>query len=176
MSEPNPVDDEFLYNLIILGGVGSPGMVTLSGHDREIDWDIKTGPGQSGASTTLKAKKLVEFTASFYLADQEDFDNWPSFKELIESTVKGKGQALDIFHPDLAANGIKSVVLKSFGGVVHDKKGGQTIAVKFLEYSPPKKATVNPSGSKSKPKADPNAAANAELARLTAQYQATPWG
>ncbi len=177
---PNPFDDEDLYECIFLGGFRSPGQVkSITGHDREIDWDIKVGAGQTGATTTLKAEKPAEITVTLYLADVEEFNLWPAFRDLVESTVKGTGKALDIYHPDLASNDIKSVVMKSIGGVVHDGKGGQTIAIKLLEYKPPKPKAVTPSGSKAnaKPKGpDPNAAANAELAALTEQYKNTPWG
>jgi len=45
MSAPNPIDDEELFASIELGGVKSPGKVTLSGHDRKATWDVKKGPG-----------------------------------------------------------------------------------------------------------------------------------
>ena len=178
----NPVDDEDLYEAIVLGGVKSPGRVTLSGHDREIDWDVKQGPGLSGATTTFKVEKPCEFTATFYLVLDpaegiNDYDDWPQFLDVINSTVAGKTpKALDIYHPDLASNGIKSVVKKSVGGVIHDGKGGATIAVKFLEYKPPKPKGGSPKGSKTTKKTDPDQAALDELAKLTKQYQATPWG
>ena len=176
MAEPTPLTDEELFNSIIFpGGVLSPGVVTLSGHDREIDWDVKVGPGTTGGTTTLKAQKLADFTATFYLADDDDFQAWPAFKTLLMTSIKGKGKGLDVYHPDLERNDIKSVVLKGIGGTVHDKKGGQTIAVKLLEYRPPKPINVSPVGSAAA-KADPNAAAKAELAALTKQYQKTPWG
>lgn len=169
--EPDPINDPELYDSIELGGASSPGVVKLSGHDRKINWDVKAGAGQAGASTTLKDVPLIEFSAAFYLADGEEIGQWPAFRDLINSTISGaQPKALDVYHPDLATNKIKSVVLSSFGGVVHDGKGGQTITVKFQEYSPPK-----PKGGSPKPK-DPNAAANAELAALTRQYAATPWG
>ncbi len=173
--QPDPINDPDLYDVIDLAGTKSPGQVKLSGHDREIDWDIKTGAGQSGATTTLKAEKLVTFTASFFLSDADDFAAWPAFPALIKTSISGKGKALDVYHPDLDRQGIKSVVMASIGGVVHDGKGGQTIAVKLLEYKPPKPVKVTPFGSTNKKGPDPNAAANAELAQLTAQYQATPW-
>jgi hypothetical protein len=178
---PNPIDNEELYNQIELGNLKSPGKVTLSGHDRKIDWDVKVGPNMSGASTTLKGVPPVEFTATFYLVQDvaqgvDDFADWPAFLNLINSTVSGKKpKALDIYHPDLAANDIRSVVKKGVGGMVHDGKGGATVAVTFLEYKPPKPKTVTPLGSK-KAEVDPNAAAKEELARLTKQYQETPWG
>jgi hypothetical protein len=186
LHEPNPLDDSELYDGIVLGGVKSPGKVTLSGHDRKINWDVKAGAGQSGATTTLKDIPPIEFSVAFYLLRDDaqgidDFIDWPAFRETINSTIAGpKPKALDIYHPDLAANGIKSVVLASFGGTVHDGKGGQTITVKFQEYKPPKPKTGTPSGSKTNGKVpappDPNAEANAQLAALTKQYQATPWG
>lgn len=181
----NVIDNEDLYNVITLAGVNSPGKVTLSGHDRKIGWDVKSGPSQKGASTTLKEIPPMAFKASFYLVrdDSQGIDQiseWPDFATLINSTVNGsKPKALDIYHPDLAANKFTSVVLANMGGAVHDGKGGVTYVVEFQEYAPPKPKGGSPSGSKTaKPTAapDPNAAANAELAALTATYATTPWG
>jgi hypothetical protein len=178
--EPNPLDDEQLYDGIVLGGVQSPGKITLSGHDRKIGWDVKKANGQKGATTTLKEILPIEFTCTFYLLRDDaqgidDLVDWPAFRDLIYGTVYGTTpKALEIYHPDLASNKIKSVVLANFGGAVHDGKGGQTIVVKFQEYSPPKPAGGSPNGSKTKP--DPDADAKKQIAALTAQYAATPWG
>lgn len=184
---PNPIDDEELYDAIYLAGVRSPGKVTLSGHDRKIGWDIKKGSAQSGASMSRSSEDPIEFTASFYLVRDDaigvdDFAEWPAFLALIQSTVaSATPKALDIYHPDLAEVDIKSVVEGTLQGTVHDGKGGQTKNVKFIEYRPAKSKGGSPSGSKSKPKTagaapDPNQAALDELARLTKQYQDTPWG
>lgn len=185
----NPVDVEELYNSVYLAGVRSPGVVTLSGHDRKVTWDVKSGPGLSGATTTLKEIPPIEFTATFYLVKDDSqaidqFVEWESFLRVIESTISGaKPKAVDIYHPDLAAQTppIASVCKGSVSGVVHDGKGGQTIAVKFQEYRAPKKTGGTPAGSSTKSKAqtkapDPEAAALAEIDKLTKQYQATPWG
>lgn len=183
----NPIDNEELYNSILLAGKKSPGKVTLSGHDRNVEWDVKTGVALKGATTSVKGIPPISFTATFYLVrdDAQGIDqlaDWPAFVQVIESSIaekNGKAQpkALDIYHPDLASQNppIVSVCKASVGGVVHDGRGGQTIVVKFQEYRPPQPITVTPSGSSSK-KADPDAAALAELDRLTQQYQKTPWG
>jgi hypothetical protein len=184
VSAPNPVDNEELYDAIVLGGQRSPGVVALSGHDRVIGWDVKKGAGQSGATTTRTSEDPAEVTCSFYLVKDDaqgidDFAQWPAFLALAKSTVAGaKPKALDIYHPDLAENDIKSVVLKKVGGVVHDGMGGQTRTLVFLEYRPPKPkgGTPKASGTKKPKENDPNAEALAELARLTKQYQDTPWG
>lgn len=181
MSNINPIDNEELYDSIVLAGVKSPGRVTISGHDRKINWDIKDGQGQAGATTTVKNIPPVEFTCSFYLVKDiaqgvDDIEDWPAFLGLINSSLVGtKPKALDIYHPDLAANLITSVCKSSIGGVVHDGKGGQTVVIKFLEYKPPKPAGGSPNGSATAQE-DPNATANAELAALTKQYNNTPWG
>ena len=175
--EPDPLNDEALFNVIELGGVASPGVVkSITGHDRAINWDVKDGEGQTGASSTLKNIPLRVITVTFYLANEEQIGQWPEFRELCYSTIKGaKPKALDIYNPDLEATEVRSVTLANMGGVVHDGKGGQTIAVKFQEYAPPKPKGGTATGSKSK-KADPNAALNAELAALTQKYRETPWG
>jgi hypothetical protein len=178
---PNPIANPELYDSIVLGGMTSPGRVTLSGHDRGAKWDVKEGNGQEGASTTLKAIPPGTFKASFYLVDEEDFEAWDDFQDLIDSTISGpKPKALDIYHPDLARNGFTSVVKGKVYGAVHDGKGGLTIAVDFQEYKPAKPKGGSPSGSTATKKKDtapdPNAARLAELARLTEEYKRTPWG
>ena len=89
MSVINPLDDPALYNVVELGGVQSPGRVTITGHDRKQGWDIKKGSGQKGATTTRSTVDPVEFTCSFYLADREDFDAWPTFLATVNSTADG---------------------------------------------------------------------------------------
>lgn len=177
---PNPIDNPELYDVVIVAGEASPGVCKITGHDRKIGWDIKAGSGQSGATTTLKDVPPVEFTLTLKLVTYEDFADWPAFQALIESTVAGATpRALDIYHPDLAANDISSVVKATVGGMIHDGLGGATVAIKLLEYKPPKSKGGSPNGSKTKPKAkgaDPNQAALDELARLTKQYKETPWG
>ncbi len=171
----NPIDNESLYDSILLANKRSPGFVTLSGHDRNQKWDIKQADGHGGASTTYKGEEIAQFTASFYLVkdpvlDLDEFAEWGAFASLIRRSLppKGKPKALDVYHPDLAANDIKSVCQASIAGMVHDGKGGATVAVKFIEYRPPKKKGGVPSGSITKPP-DPNADLKARIAALTAE-------
>lgn len=177
---PNPLDNEELYDAIVLAGAASPGVVKLTGHDRVIGWDVKKGAGQSGATTTRTSEDPAEVTCSFYLATLEDIEAWPAFLAVARATVSGpEPKAADFYHPDASENDIKSVVLKKIGGVVHDGKGGQTRTLVFLEYRPPKPKGGTPKGSTTKTtkKApDPNQAALDELAKLTSEYKSTPWG
>ena len=169
---------ENAYGKILLGvpPVISPGVVKLSGHDRNKKWDIKSAKGQAGATTTLQGDDPAQFTATFYLAgDDEDgsseLDEWGAFQALIEATTNGpKPVALPIYHPDLVRNRITEVVNAGVSGMVHDGKGGATVTVKFIEYKPPKKKpAAKPQakpGAAPNAKPDPNAAAKRELAAL----------
>ncbi|MCL2777717.1 MAG: hypothetical protein FWD73_06905 [Polyangiaceae bacterium] len=180
MSAVNPIDNEDLYDTLLLGGVRSPGIVKLSGHDRMVGWDVQKAKGQKGASMTRTSEDPIAFTASFFLADIDDIEAWPAFLDVINSTVSGPTpKALDIYHPDLAEQYIKSVVKNGTVGTAHDGKGGQTKAVKLIEYFPPKPAGGSPSGSQSKAasktEVDPNADLKQQLKSLTDQYNSTPW-
>jgi hypothetical protein len=175
---PNVVDNEILYNVISLAGQHSPGKVTLSGHNRKINWNINAGYALDGATITFRNMPPIEFTASFYLVKDfaqgiDDYTAWDNFRPIIDATLAGaKPHAVAIYHPDLIENDIKFVCKAEIGGRVYDGKGGCTIAVKFQEYRAPKKKSGAPVP---KPENDPNAALKAEVASLTARYQATPW-
>lgn len=179
---PNVFDNEDLYNVIVLGGVTSPGKVTLSGHDRKHEWDVKSGPSLKGATVTLKSTPPVEFTATFTLTKDptlglDELTDWDAFQVVIDSCLAGaKPKALDIYHPDLARNHITSVVKASVGGMTYDGKGGGSVVVKFQEYLPPKKKGGSASSGKGPNQPDPNKDLKDELSSLTDQYQATPWG
>lgn len=162
-----------LYKSIYIGGVLSPGKVTLSGFDRDHDWDVQKAKGSTGATTVNRGPANGGFVASFYLADLEDLSAWDDFQTMLAASVEGaKPKALAAYHPDLVRNKILDVVVKSIGGFTHDGKGGATVVCKFIEYRPPKAKPAVKAGAaaKAQPKApDPNAAAKAELSALLAQ-------
>ena len=160
---PNPVDNEALYDSIVLDNKRSPGRVTLSGHDRKHRWDIKEALGHGGGTTTYKGDSVAQFTAEFTLTRDpvqslDEFADWEKFAAMIRAMLPKSGQpkARSIYHPDLAANDMKSVSQAGISGLTHDGKGGAKVTVSFLEYRPAKKsATI---GLPTKPtKADPNA-------------------
>ncbi len=127
-----------LYTRIILGTTPSPGVVTLSGHDRAENWDTQQPKGESGASNKLNGRGIGTFQALFELADQEEIDAWESFQRLIESTTSGPTPtALPVYHPDLALNGYTEVCKSKIGGLKRDPKGGASVLVEFVEYRPP---------------------------------------
>ena len=177
---PNVIDNEELYNVITLGGQVSPGLVTLSGHNRVVNWDPRLGPFMNGSTVAFKNIPLIQFTATFFLSKNpadgtDDFTPWESFAQLIRSSGGHPPVALSIYHPDLAENHISSVVMAEMGGFVYDGQGGATVAVKFQEYRPQK-------GQSGVPQAKPDntpayiKAQMAEIKALVNQYQNMPSG
>jgi hypothetical protein len=164
-----------IWSTLVVAGMASPGVVTISGHTREVGWDVQDAKGQEGATTTRKGGPIAKFTATFYLVDEldangySDFDYWPAFQALIESSFTGaEPVALEVYHPDLARNYITAAVLAKMGPMVPDGKGGATIAVDMMQYRPKKpKASGSASTTKTKTAGDQAVAdAEAELNAL----------
>ena len=172
-----PYTHPTLYSKMVLGTKVSPGVLTLSGHNRELNWDVKQADGEEGESTLLKGKKAGEFQARFDMTDEEYDEDWPAFQRLIERTTNGPSpEAIAVYHPALAANHFTEVVNNGIGGVVFDGKGGCFVLVKFREFLPPKpKPPAAPAAAPSDPAAgdenayDPNAAAKNELDGLLSE-------
>jgi hypothetical protein len=174
----NILDNESLYNVIVFGGLVSPGQVTLSGHDRKIAYDVRWGPYLNGSRVALKGVPPVEFTAEFFLLRDtsqgiDDFAKWPAFSAKLMSTIGRPPKALPIYHPDLLASDIKSAVLAKLGGMTYDSKGGARIRVEFQECRIVKASGGVPTP---KPDVDPNADIKARIDALTKQYAATGFG
>lgn len=172
MTTPNEFPE--MFSTVVYGGKRSPGTVTLTGHDRDVDWDVQKAKGQTGASSTLNGFPVGQFQATFYLATPADQLAWPAFQRVLESSVSGpEPKALSIFHPDLAVNKFTEVSVSSIGGAARDDRGGVTVLVKFIEYRPPKpKPSTTASSSASsaanaqdgQTRPDPNAELKRELA------------
>lgn len=178
MSAVTPYSHPLLYKSILINSFESPGTVTLSDFPYDQDLEEQRAQGTTGSGTLNHGTKLARFTATFFLADQEDCDAWEDFaKMLVESTLSPKPKALFVFHPDLLRNRILDVQVQSIGGIVRDQKGGATVTVKFLQFKPakPKPASKAEAGGGQRQgtttlrRTDPNAERKKELAALIAQ-------
>ena len=151
-----PFDSTELFDSIVFAGVRSPGVVKLSGFDREENLDVKESDGQKGATTTWKGEKCGSGTATFYCVTNDEIDEvaaWDAFELLLWSTIPpqsgAKPVAKDVYHPELERNHYTSLILRKMGRRQHDTNGGMTIAVELAEYYPAKAvAAGGASGSK----------------------------
>jgi hypothetical protein len=175
-------DSPEIYQYITLGGVRSPWLKSLSGHDRKYGWDTEAAKGQSGASNKYNGVELGEVTAEFYMVDSAGRDQWQAFRAVCKSAVGDAATALPVYHPDLADNDFTEVSVKTIGGLAWDATGGCSVKVVFTEYRPKKEvasATATAKGkgeggssSGSSSGEDPNAARKSELAALQEEASA----
>lgn len=172
MTIPNATDTPTAYDVLVLAGKASPGVVKLTNVKRTTGWDQQESQGQDFANTVKKGAKLVAFTATWKLTKDErrdDFAAWELWSPILDSSTKAKGaKGTDAYHPELAELKVKSVVVTSRGArepLDGDETGAETVSVEFLEYNPPKPAPATTvAGSKDKTAPDPNADVKAQLA------------
>lgn len=133
------------WDVLVIGGKRSPGVVRLSGPGLGIGWDIQAATGLAGAITRRIGEPLKEFDAEFELSNEldennvSDFDLWDEFQARLEATAtRAKPYALDVYHPDLARVHITAVTIKAISLMTLDGKGGGKIKVSFIEFRPPK--------------------------------------
>lgn len=140
----NPIDFPAAHDVIVVGGVLSPGICVVEQVKRAHEFDVKKGKGYYGATVTFVGRPPAKFKVTFKLWKPEHFLAWETFRELLKyDPTKQAPEAVDVFHPVLADIDLHSVVTESIGSIVH--KGGQLyeIEVEFLEYfAPPKKSAV----------------------------------
>ena len=130
----------------LLAGVPSPGLAKFSGLSREQTWDVKDADGQTGGSTTHKGSKLIKFSVVYSFGIDvdtglDDFDQWPAFERLINSTIAGpKVFALELYYVEAArlVPPLTAVSLAKMGTPVQDGLGGRSVTVDYIEYQPAK--------------------------------------
>jgi hypothetical protein len=147
----SPFIDPGAWDVFSIGGVTSPGLAKIDKVARKHDFDRKKGKGTQGETITFVQKPAAEFKVTISLWTDQHFADWQAFMPLLKyDPTKKTIQAIEIYHPALAALEIHSVVCASLGGVHHEGKGLFTVEIDFLEYFPAQKtnATGTPNGSK----------------------------
>ena len=155
MAALNPIDDPEAYDLFVVEGVLAPGIVAkggIVGFKREHTFEFKKGKGKKGAPPTLTQLPEAKGSVKFLLWTAEHFQEWDeSFRAKWQyDPTKKKKQAIGVFHPTLAKNGVTAVVCTSIGEETSEGNGLWSITLELSEYFPedPKNATGTPSGAK----------------------------
>lgn len=162
---------------IRIGADVMPGQWILQPTYLEYGWQVQQGWGQSGATVFPIGDQLVNapFLVKFWSAR-----DWASFqpfrmKYIRKAVVKLGGTAtyaLGIVHPELAALGVTSVVVKKNPAFTNNGKGLWTGAVEFLQYRKAQPALERPAASIPAAAApQPSAADAIEQAQLSHQAQ-----
>lgn len=143
----SPVLDPIRYpadwTKVRASGLASPGIVPanggFSGWKREDKWDVKSGKGTTGATTTRVAAEPAKGSFTFQLWTVEHFEAWAAWLALFKYDASKKtGQAVSIYHPALASlqPPVTSVVMTGHTPITPDDKGLSVVTIDLLEYFP----------------------------------------
>lgn len=170
---PTPMQMGAVLDKTQVGTMVSPGTCRWSGHRRAEEWEIQKARGTAGATTLHGAPPIKRPVLNLHLVTEEDFDQWPAFRDYCKSLTAGsKPRAVQVLHPDLQSNDFTALTLDFVGELVYDGLGGATVQIGFIEYNPAKPkpaAKAEPAQPVPPGRPDPNAARKAELAALTSE-------
>mgnify|MGYP006273361897 CR=1 FL=1 len=149
----NPITDPRDFDTIVIAGMESPGKCVITSPTRSYAWDVKTGKGAFGSTTTFTGRVPAKFGIEFTFWRKSHFEKWETlYTKLRYDPTKIKYNPatrwvsgvspLDIFHAASDQLDINTVVVEEIGGLVHKGKGVWTTSVKFIEYYPPPKISV----------------------------------
>lgn len=141
---------------IVLAGRMSPGVCAIGDTGRPFKWDKKDAKGSSGATNTYQGEDLAEFDIVFSFWDwATQKAEWDNFAKLLPPSSP-KPTALDIYHAELAAINVHSVVVTLIGKPVRASNGLRTVKVSFQQYREPKPSGGTPRGSATGSELNPN--------------------
>jgi hypothetical protein len=124
-----------------IGDVRAPGFLKrggLQGFDRKTEWDVKKGKGAKGATLSLIQQPPAEGSFTFMINSEEVFQQWAFFLPLLryDEQTGTAADAVDIYYPALAELGIRHVVTKQVGPLVHVGAMLYERTIEFIEWRP----------------------------------------
>lgn len=151
LSGTNPIDLPDLYDVLFISGIQAPGIARIEGASRQYKWDVKTGKGLSGGTTTFQGADVPKFKVVLKIWTQQHFDDWGILREVLIDSVSQKSiTALIVTHRYLQELNIFSCVVESIGMPKAVKESDSLYTVEFdlIEYHPVKKSGGTPTASK----------------------------
>lgn len=166
----NPFRVPEAFDTVVVAGEYLPGLAKVAKVKRTFKWDKKEGPGTQGDSITYRGSRLVDFVIELSLWEEEQIDEWDAKRPMLEPDARNV-RALDVVHPVLERQKIRSIVVAEIVELDHQGGGLWTVQIGVNEYKPPPKAnaTGSPNGSKSSSGKDGSGAAAAAPAARTEQ-------
>lgn len=146
----NPFRTPEAFDTLALAGDYLPGLVRVGAVKRVFKWDKKEGPGTQGDTITYRGTRLVDFVIDLTMWLEEQIDEWDAARPRLEPDPRSV-KALDVTHPVLDRQKVRSIVVAEIVELVHKGGGEFNVQIGVNEYKPPGKAnaTGSPSGSKS---------------------------
>lgn len=185
--------------VVVNNGDVAPGLANLMIHNGlAYKWDARGGKtaGQVGANLSYGGRELAQWSVVFELFPEETngvletneqvierWTQWIQKYRYADQRIKGKDvKALHMYHPKLAAMGLRQCVITQEGDLQLEKQTGAIVVqVDFLEFRAVKEAKAKAASTEitpqEQPKKDPITEANdAEIARLRRELEAAQRG
>ncbi len=143
----DPISFPQVWDVVIVGGVVSPGLCVVTGFKRANTWDTKKGKGTLGATSTFVEKPPAKGTLTFTAWLKEHFVAWDDFYTQFKyDPTKKVVVGVDIYHPALADIELAAILTEDISQWEHKGEGRYERTVAALEYfpTPPKPAVGTP--------------------------------
>jgi hypothetical protein len=136
-----------MQDIIVLGGVPSPGIARIRTYNSPRDWNIRKGYGYAGATIVYTGANLAKFEVDITLwKDPEHWLEWKAFSLLLAKPIPPVVTGLDILHPllNMSPWNLKSVVIEDVMGFEESDYEEFTATIKFIEFRAPIPAIGKP--------------------------------
>lgn len=145
----NPFRIPEAFDVVAIAGEYMPGLAKVAKIKRTFKWDKKEGPGTQGDTLTYRGSRLVDFVIDLTFWEEEQIDEWDIKRPALEPDPRAI-KALDIVHPVLERQKIRSIVVAEITEIDHKGGGEWNVQIGVNEYKAPPKAnaTGSPAGSK----------------------------
>ena len=145
-------------DVIELNGSPSPGTAKITGLADKRKFDEQISMYTSGGILIYRGRPLCRFTCTLTFAEAQDWIDWAAWRSIVARPLQGQlPKALTIVHPWTAMCGVHEVVVEEVGQPEEgDETGIWTVAIKFIEFNPPKPSFAKPDAAATKSDDDPD--------------------
>ncbi len=166
---PDPIANPQAWDKVEIAGVLSPGLARVGEFKRKWVWDEKKGKGQPRATLTFTGAHLSRGAIEFWLLTGPDgrggtyidLQQWVTFSEMFQyDPTKTTATAVDIYHPSLAVNKLRSFICEGITNPIRMRDGDclYSVKVELIEYAPA--PAVNVASTIAKTQANPPQSTN----------------
>lgn len=137
--DPTDIRNADALDRFVVSGRAAPGLVsflTPAGTPRK--WDVRSGPGLSGATIVFTGLDVAKFSTRHSLWLPEHFTAWESWEPLIAPPPQGqRAEIRVVYHPLLAGVRIDKCGVEDALMLQPEGDGGWFVDVKWIGYRKP---------------------------------------
>lgn len=173
--DPTSLANADALDRFVVSGRVAPGLVEfLSPAGTPRKWDVRNGPGLSGATIVFTGLDIAKFSTRHTLWLPTHFNEWDSWKVLVAPPPQGqRAEIRVVYHPLLAEVGIDKCGVEDRTMLSPVGDGSWTVDIKWIAYRKPLPQIGTGTGAKATQYQNQSAndAAGKQIDALLAQFQ-----